>query len=131
MIRSDVPEVGRAIHVKAVARYIPERSNPLEPLYFFAYNITITNDGSENARLRSRYWHITDATGRVQEVRGAGVVGEYPYLRPGESYNYTSFCPLPTNYGFMKGHYVMECDDGTTFEAQIPAFALVVPDSAN
>ncbi|MBL8022150.1 MAG: Co2+/Mg2+ efflux protein ApaG [Leptospirales bacterium] len=124
-------QISKDIRVRAVARYIPERSNPLEPLYFFAYNITITNEGDTNARLRSRYWHITDAAGRVQEVRGAGVVGEYPYLKPGESYNYTSFCPLPTNYGFMKGHYVMETDEGETFEADIPAFALVIPDSAN
>lgn len=117
--------------IQAIARYVPERSNPLEPLYFFAYNITIQNEGNVNARLQSRYWHITDGTGRIHEVRGPGVVGEHPYFKPGDSFNYTSFCPLPTNWGFMKGHYIMECDDGSTFEAEIPPFALVVPDSIN
>ncbi len=121
----------KGFKIQALARYVPERSNPLEPLYFFAYNITIQNEGAQNARLQSRYWHITDGTGRVHEVRGPGVVGEHPYLKPGDSFNYTSFCPLPTNWGFMKGHYIMECDDGSTFEAEIPPFALVVPDSVN
>ena len=119
------------IQVKAVARYMPERSNPLEPIFFFSYNITITDQGNLSARLQSRYWHITDATGRVQEVRGPGVVGEFPNLKPGESFNYTSFCPLSTNYGFMQGHYTMEREDGSTFDAPIPPFALAVPDSIN
>lgn len=119
--------VTRGINVTVTPRYLPEESSPEHNRYFFAYTVEIINLSSERVQLRARFWHITDAQGRVQEVRGAGVVGEEPVLGPGESYSYTSGCPLTTQSGTMQGHYVMETATGETFEAQIPAFSLDIP----
>ena len=113
-----------SIKISAQSQYQPEQSSPDEQRYVFAYTIRIENQGSKPARLLDRHWIITDADGRVQEVRGQGVVGEQPHLRPGESFQYTSGTVLPTPLGSMHGSYGMVGDDGTRFDATIPAFSL-------
>lgn len=112
------------IAISAQSQYQPDQSAPDEQRYVFAYTITIENRGTRPARLIDRHWIITDANGQVQEVRGQGVVGEQPHLRPGESFRYTSGAVLPTPLGSMHGHYGMISDDGTRFQARIPAFSL-------
>ncbi len=119
--------VTRGISVTVTPRYLPEESSPEDNRYFFAYMVEIINTGLERVQLRARYWRITDEHGRVQEVRGAGVVGEEPVLGPGESYSYTSGCPLTTPSGTMEGSYAMETAAGETFDAAIPAFSLDMP----
>jgi ApaG protein len=119
--------VTRGISVTVTPRYMPEESSPDESRYFFAYTVEIINTSLERVQLKARYWRIVDAHGHLQEVRGAGVVGEQPVLGPGESYSYTSGCPLTTPSGTMEGSYVMETADGDTFEAEIPAFSLDIP----
>lgn len=119
--------VTRGISVTVSPRYLPEQSSPAEGRYFFAYTVEIINLGLERVQLRARYWRITDERGRVQEVRGAGVVGEEPILGPGESFSYTSGCPLTTPSGSMQGSYVMETATGEIFNAEIPAFSLDIP----
>jgi ApaG protein len=119
--------VTRGISVTVTPRYMPEESSPDEGRYFFAYTVEIINTGLQRVQLKARYWKILDAHGQVQEVRGAGVVGEQPVLGPGESYSYTSGCPLATPSGTMQGSYVMETADGETFDAEIPAFSLDIP----
>lgn len=119
--------VTRGISVTVTPRYMPEESSPENNRYFFAYTVEIINLGLERVQLRARYWRIVDEQGRVQEVRGAGVVGEEPVLGPGESYSYTSGCPLTTPSGTMQGSYVMETASGETFDAEIPAFSLDMP----
>lgn len=120
----------RQIKVSVMPVYIDERSAPQESRYFWAYRVTIENHGATTVQLLSRYWHITDARGRVEEVRGAGVVGEQPILGPGDSYEYTSGCPLTTPSGFMRGAYTMADEDGRRFDVTIPAFALDLPDAS-
>jgi ApaG protein len=112
------------IKVSAKSTFHPEQSAPAEGRYVFSYTVTIENNGGEPARLLDRHWIITDADGGVQEVRGQGVVGEHPYLKPGERFEYTSGTVLPTPVGSMHGSYGMLGDDGTRFEAEIPAFSL-------
>lgn len=119
--------VTRGISVTVTPRYMPEESSPEQGRYFFAYTVEIINSGLERVQLRARHWTITDEHGHVQEVRGAGVVGEEPVLGPGESFSYTSGCPLPTPSGTMQGTYLMETATGETFEAEIPAFSLDIP----
>jgi len=108
-------------------QYMPEQSDPDAERYFFAYTITVTNSGSAAAQLISRHWVITDAAGKVEEVRGLGVVGHQPLLKPGESFEYTSGCPLATPVGTMHGSYQMVAEDGTRFEALVPEFVLAMP----
>ncbi len=115
------------IAVEVGTQYLPEQSDPAAERYFFAYSITITNIGTVAAQLISRHWVITDAEGRIEEVRGLGVVGHQPMLQPGESFEYTSSCPLPTPVGTMKGSYQMVAEDGTRFEALISEFVLAMP----
>lgn len=118
------------VQVEAVARYSPEHSAPHLGQWFFLYTIRITNLGDETVQLVSRHWVITDATGRVEEVRGLGVVGEQPVLEPGESFEYTSGCPLPTPFGFMRGRYEMLAPaSGQRFDAEIAPFELRQPAS--
>ena len=105
-------------------RFVTERSSPEHGYFFWAYTIEITNLGSGTVQLKTRHWHITDALGRVQEVRGAGVVGEEPVLKSGESFEYTSGVPLPTPSGFMVGTYGMVSETGEHFDIDIPAFSL-------
>ena len=117
-------ETTEGIRIDVRTRYMSERSNPAGSLYVFAYEITIENVGEEAAQLVSRHWVITDADGHVEEVRGPGVVGETPHLDPGESFTYTSFCPLKTEHGAMNGTYQMVRDDGREFDAVVPTFEL-------
>ncbi len=115
------------IRVEVVTRYIPEQSDPESERYVFSYAITITNTGSVAAQLISRHWLITDAEGKVQEVRGLGVVGNQPLLQPGEKFEYASGSALETPVGTMKGSYQMVAEDGTHFDAPIPEFILSMP----
>jgi ApaG protein len=116
-----------AIDVDVRSRFLPEQSEPEARRYVFAYTIRIHNSGSVPARLMTRHWLITDDNGKVVEVRGDGVVGEQPWLRPGEDFEYTSGAVLETAGGFMQGSYRMLADDGTQFEATIAPFILAVP----
>lgn len=120
-------EVTRDIEVTVTPEFLPDRSAPKEGYYFWAYTIEITNHGREVVQLKSRHWRITDAHGRVQEVRGPGVVGEEPVLKPGQSFEYTSGVPLPSPSGFMVGTYGMIGPNGESFEVAVPAFSLDGP----
>lgn len=111
--------------------FIPERSAPQEGHYFFAYRVRISNVGEDTVHLVSREWIITDADGNAEQVNGPGVVGEQPVLEPGESFEYTSFCPLPTAIGSMHGSYQMVGANGERFDAKIDPFSLAVPNSLN
>ena len=115
------------IGVSAAAQYLPEQSDSEAGRYVFTYTITLRNLGNATAQLVSRHWIITDSEGLVQEVRGLGVVGEQPVLRPGESFEYTSGAAIATPVGTMRGAYQMLAEDGTRFEAPIPEFTLSVP----
>jgi ApaG protein len=115
------------IHVEVATEYLPDQSEPAAARFVFAYTITITNTGGVPAQLISRHWIITDADGKVQEVRGLGVVGHQPLLKPGEHFEYTSGSALATPVGTMKGSYQMVAEDGTQFEAPIPEFVLSMP----
>ena len=120
--------VTRGIEVMVTPRFLPERSASDKNYYFWAYTIEITNRGATTVQLKTRYWRITDAFGRVQEVRGAGVVGEEPVLEPGGSFEYTSGVPLPTPSGFMAGSYGMVTGAGERFDIEVPAFSLDGPE---
>lgn len=115
------------IKVTAQAFYLEAQSDPDQERYVFAYTVVIQNEGSVAAKLLSRHWIITDANGKIEEVRGDGVVGEQPYLRPGEGFQYTSGAILETAVGSMRGSYQMIADDGVSFAADIPAFVLSIP----
>lgn len=116
------------ILVCAEPLFLEEHSNPEEYYYVWAYTIKIENKGTQQVQLLNRHWIITDANGHSQEVKGEGVVGEQPVLKPGESYIYTSGAPLSTSSGFMKGTYQMQYDDGSIIDVQIPTFILDNPD---
>jgi ApaG protein len=116
--------VTRDIEVQVTPRFLAERSSPENGYFFWAYTIEITNRGRDTVQLKTRHWKITDAHGRMQEVRGAGVVGETPVLEPGESFEYTSGVPLPTPSGFMTGTYGMVTAAGDGFDIDIPTFSL-------
>ena len=116
-----------AIQVNVETTYVENQSAPEQQRYVFAYTITLRNTGKVPAKLLTRHWIITDSNGKVQEVRGDGVVGEQPHLRPGESFRYTSGTLLETAVGSMRGSYQMIADDGVEFDAEIPAFTLAIP----
>ncbi|TNG00271.1 MAG: Co2+/Mg2+ efflux protein ApaG [Gammaproteobacteria bacterium] len=120
-----------SIDVDAKPNYIAAQSDPEQDRYVFSYTITIQNTGNIPARLMTRHWIITNANGEVQEVKGDGVVGEQPLLRPGEGYQYTSGTIMETPVGSMRGSYQMVAEDGTQFDAEIPTFTLAVPGSLN
>jgi ApaG protein len=120
-------ETTRSIKVTVRPVYLEQHSSPDENHYVWAYHVRIENEGRETVQLRNRHWQITDALGRLQEVRGPGVVGEQPVLKPGQSFEYTSACPLATSSGFMVGDYEMETPTGETFLIGIPAFSLDGP----
>ncbi len=120
--------VTRGIRITVRPQYIPERSDPDLPQYVFAYHITIRNQSDDTVQLLSRHWVITDGEGHVEEVRGAGVVGYQPVLEPGEDFEYTSGCPLPTPVGTMHGEFSMvNKDSGVHFDAVIEPFRLAIP----
>jgi ApaG protein len=125
MFTSEAVTRGVRVHVKSM--YDPDRSRPAQKQWFFLYTIRISNEGTDTVQLLTRHWIITDATGRVEEVKGPGVVGEQPILGPGESFEYTSGCPLTTPFGTMKGTYQMVTRGGEPFDAQIAEFELSEP----
>jgi ApaG protein len=113
--------------IQTQVNYLPEQSDESGNRFVFSYTITITNLGTATARLISRHWIITDAHNHVQEVRGQGVVGEQPVLKPSQSFEYTSGTVLTTQVGTMRGSYQMQTDDGSQFDVEIPQFVLSVP----
>jgi ApaG protein len=113
--------------VQVTSEYSPERSQPASHQWFFLYTVTISNEGDDAVQLLTRHWIITDGKGRVEEVRGPGVVGKQPTLAPGESFEYTSGCPLPTPFGIMEGTYQMTTASGERFDAKIAPFTLSEP----
>ena len=115
------------ISVAVQASFVPEQSDPAEQSYFFAYTVRITNTGQHPAQVISRHWIIIDANNNQHEVHGLGVVGQQPLLAPGESFEYTSGCPLSTPVGSMHGTYLCVGDDGRAFDAVIPEFVLAMP----
>jgi len=117
------------IEVEVEPFYLEDQSIPAENRYVWGYRVTIANNSDVQVQLLSRYWRITDGLGRVEEVRGPGVVGEQPELAPGDSFQYTSGCPLTTSSGIMVGSYTMRGPRGELFEIEIPAFSLDLPDS--
>ncbi len=119
--------ITKAIRVSVEPVYLDQQSSPAEDRYVWAYHVKISNEGSATVQLLTRHWRITDGLGRLQEVRGAGVVGEQPVLAPGETYEYTSGTPLPTPSGIMLGSYGMRREDGERFDIEIPAFSLDSP----
>ncbi len=133
MTQRSLPEaVTEGVRVRVDVVFSPEHSqqDPQAPLtYVFTYTITVTNDGHRGVTLLARHWVITDQHGRVEHVRGPGVLGLQPSLQAGQSFTYSSMAQLTTDAGLMHGEYLMEWDDGTRFEATIPAFALVTPTS--
>ncbi len=122
-----MPDTRHKIDVQAQVAFIPDQSNANERRYVFAYTITITNTGTVSAQLVSRHWIITDADSQIQEVKGDGVVGEQPLLRPNEAFQYTSGTAIATPVGTMRGSYQMVGEDGVQFDAAIPEFTLAIP----
>jgi ApaG protein len=123
--------VTEGIRVTVKSAFRPDRSTPAQGRYLFTYTVRIANEGNRPAKLVSRHWIITDASGRREEVVGDGVVGQQPHLQAGEQFEYTSFCVLETPLGSMRGTYRMLRDDGSSFDAEIAPFSLVIPGSLN
>ncbi len=123
--------ITQGIRVTVSTVYVPSQSNPKERRYVFAYTVRISNEGKDRVQLRSRHWIITDGAGKVEEVRGPGVVGQQPVLAAGEHFEYTSGCVLQTPRGTMRGTYQMYLDGGQSFDAEIAQFALSMPHSLN
>tara|TARA_B100000405_G_scaffold114025_1_gene79483 strand:- start:673 stop:1056 length:384 start_codon:yes stop_codon:yes gene_type:complete len=121
----------RFTKIEVSPNYVPSRSDLSKPIFFFSYHIKITNISNDTIQLHSRYWNITDGNGNVEEIRGPGVVGRQPHIKSGETFEYTSYCPLPTNFGVMHGYFEMINDNGTIFNAKISPFRLTAPFSVN
>src|SRR3954447_4135246 len=119
--------ITRGVRVSVQSEYAADKSRPTHSEWFFLYTVRISNEGTEQVQLVTRHWIITDDTGRVEEVRGAGVVGKQPTLKPGESFEYTSGCPLTTPFGVMEGTYQMITESGERFDANIAPFTLSEP----
>lgn len=117
----------RGIRVKVQSEYSPDQSSPAKNQWFFLYTVTISNESAETVQLLTRHWVITDGSGHIEEVRGPGVVGKQPMLKPGDSFEYTSGCPLTTPFGLMEGTYQMVTQDGDRFDAKIAPFTLSEP----
>jgi ApaG protein len=117
----------RGVRVRVESEYAPDRSQPCKNQWFFLYTVTISNEGGDTIQLLTRHWIITDGTGNVQEVRGPGVVGKQPTLKPGDSFEYTSGCELTTAFGVMEGSYQMISDVGERFDVRIAPFTLSEP----
>ena len=122
--------VTNGILIEVESQYVPDRSNPDHSEFFFAYTVRISNTSAATVQLMSRHWVIRDATGHVEEVRGAGVIGKQPVLGPGQTFQYTSACPLNTPHGTMQGTYQMVTQDGAGFDARIPQFELAIPEAS-
>ncbi len=116
--------ITHGVKIEVESEYLPDRSDVERGYYFFAYHVTISNEGEEPVQLLSRHWIITNGNGMVEEVKGPGVIGEQPLIEPGEFYEYSSFCPLNTPVGTMQGSYQMITESGQSFEAEIAAFRL-------
>lgn len=123
--------ITQGVRVEVTTSYVADQSSPAQHRYVFAYKVRIANDGALTAELRSRHWIIEHGNGRVEEVRGPGVVGQQPILRPGEQFEYTSGCVLSTPRGAMRGTYQMRRPDGSMFDAEIAEFKLAMPHSLN
>lgn len=123
--------VTRGVRIDVEPEYLEHQSDPRRGLWMFGYHVTIRNEGTEPVQLISRHWIITDATGRVEDVRGPGVIGEQPVIAPGRSFEYRSGCPLPTPMGTMHGTYQMVTQKGERFDATIAPFTLAEPYSLN
>jgi ApaG protein len=123
--------ITNGIRVSVTSVYVPSQSSPTAKRYVFAYTVRIANEGTQTSQLRSRHWIITDGAGKVEEVRGPGVVGQQPVLKPGEHFEYTSGCVLETPRGAMRGTYQMQTPDGRMFDAEIATFELAMPHSLN
>ena len=123
--------ITEGIRVTVTASYVPEQSAPASKRYVFAYTVKILNEGAQPAQLRTRHWVITDGNGKVEEVRGPGVVGQQPVLQPGEHFEYTSGCILETPRGTMRGTYEMRTSNGSSFDADVAEFQLAMPHSLN
>ena len=123
-------KITHEIEVAVEPQYLADQSRPEAGRWFWAYTITIRNHGAQSVQLMARHWRITDGNGRLEDVKGPGVVGEQPTLAPGESFSYTSGCPLPTPSGIMVGTYQMEAEDGERFDIAVPAFSLDSPHQA-
>jgi ApaG protein len=119
--------VTRGVRVRVQSEYSPDQSSPPKNQWFFLYTVTISNEGTETVQLLTRHWVITDGTGHVEEVRGPGVVGKQPTLKPGDSFEYTSGCPLTTPFGVMEGTYQMVTQAGDRFDVRIAPFTLSEP----
>lgn len=122
-------EVTHSIRVGVYTHYLEEQSDPEENRYVWAYQVSISNEGNETVQLLNRYWHITESSGETKEVRGEGVVGECPILKPGDVYRYTSGTPLKSSSGFMVGSYEMKNEAGDFFDIAVPSFSLDIPES--
>lgn len=119
--------ITHGIKVSIRSRFLESESEPEEEKFCFAYDVTVANEGTTPVQLIARHWIIKDAMNRIEEVRGEGVIGQMPWIDPGESFTYTSWCPLTTEYGSMRGSYTMQRPNGETFEATIAPFALQLP----
>ena len=120
-------ETGHGIRIEVVTNYLADQSEPSDQRFVFSYTITIRNEGETAAKLMTRHWVITDANGKTQEVRGEGVVGEQPHLKPGQGFRYSSYAVIETPVGAMQGSYQMLADDGARFDAPIAPFRLALP----
>ena len=119
------------IKIETYPRFLPERSDPIKSYYFFSYRVRIINNHEKTVQLLSRYWHIRDAEGRVEDIHGPGVVGQTPSINSKQFFEYTSFCPLQTPIGFMEGSYRMSLESGEEFDVLIPQFKLVAKEFLN
>lgn len=120
----------RGVTVRVAVTFLPEQSDPENGRWFWSYHIRLENDGPQTVQLMTRHWVIIDGRGTTNDVQGDGVVGDQPIIRPGASFDYVSGCPLTTSTGAMHGSFGMVCDDGSSFDAEIPSFALNAPVSA-
>ena len=119
------------IKIQTYPKFLPERSDPLKPYYFFSYRVKIINNSEKTVRLLSRYWHISDGEGRSEDVHGPGVVGQTPFISSKNYFEYTSFCPMQTPIGFMEGSYRMVLENGKQFDVPVPQFKLVAKEFLN
>ena len=123
--------VPNKITISATSRYIPEKSQLNKAIYFFSYDITIVNETQEDIKLLTRHWDIIDANGNLEVVNGEGVIGKTPIIKAGDNFQYTSFCPLKTKFGSMKGFYMFRNRDGDKIKSTIPEFSLIIPNQIN